>query len=367
MRHVLLAAALAAATAGPVWAQDSDLWERWLRSTPEKRAAARELLAERYPALATELQAHLAARYPGFEIKAARGLVAFHEAHPGLLAGVGKHLLEDLGGEPADALLDVVEAVTARYPRLPQRLLELRRTEGPGMRLRELVATRYPLFRSEVLQLLSERRAAAPWREALAAVRQRHPGLRWAVLLEVSRLADERFPGLTREFLASRREGTRPLRWLWENHPEFVQAAARRVYTAQGEKLRLAAIDLLGELEKRPRPSELVAGRLLELVEKRHPELPAQALTARLEAQRALRTTLRQEFPELLPLVAHTLQKEHPQLLTRAADSVHQHYPTLRAEVWQALEAELPGLRQEVKGYLRQTHPDLEVQIERIL
>lgn len=366
MRHIFLATALAAITVGPVWAQEpDDLLERWLRSSPEKRAAARELLSERYPDLATELQTYLASRYPGFELKATRALVAFREAHPGLLAGVARHWLEDLGGEPADALLDVAEAVTARYPGLPRRLGELRRSQGPAMRLRELLAGRYPHLRTEVLQLLSQRPPGG-LRDALAAVRARHPGLRWAVLLEVSRLADERFPGLTREFLAARRQGARPLPWLLENHPEFVREAARRVYTTQGENLRRAAVDLFEELEKRPKGGGL-AQQILQLVESRYPELPARALTSRLEAARELRKTLRQEFPDLLPLATQTLQREHPDLLGRAADSVRKHYPNLRHEVWQALERELPGLRQEVKDHLRQAHPDLHDQLDRIL
>ncbi len=362
MRNVLLAAALAAVTMGPVWAQEpDDLLERWLRSTPEKRATARELLLSRYPDLAGELQTWLGVRYPEFELKAARALVNFTESHPGVWAGVGRHLLEDLGGEPADAFLDVAEAVTARYPELPGRLVELRRNQGAAQRLRELVAGRYPHLRTQLLELLAERPPVS-----FAAVRARHPGLGREMLLELSRLADERFPGLTREFLLARRQGARPFPWLLEKHPDFVLQAARRLQQAQGAELRQAALEVLAQAERRERSPGL-GRRVLQLIQERYPAFPREARAARREAGRELRTTLRREFPELLPVASQTMQREHPELLARAAASVRKHFPTLRDDLWQALEGELPGLRQELKEHLARTHPELRTQVEQLL
>lgn len=358
MRNVLLAAALAAVTMGPVWAQEpDDLLERWLRSTPEKRAAARELLLSRYPDLAGELQTWLGVRYPQFELKAARALVDFTESHPGVWAGVGRHLLEDLGGEPADAFLDVAEALTARYPQLPGRLVELRRNQGAAQRLRELVAGRYPQLRTQLLELLAERP-----RVSFAAVRERHPGLGREMLLELSRLADERFPGLTREFLLARRQGARPLPWLLEKHPDFVLQAARRLQTTQGAELRQVALEMLAQ-ERSPG----LGRRVLQLIQERYPAFPREALAVRREAGRELRTTLRREFPELWPVASQTMQREHPELLARAAASVRKHFPTLRDDLWRALERELPGLRQEVREHLAHTHPELLPRIEPLL
>lgn len=357
-----MAAALAAVTMGPVWAQEpDDLLERWLRSTPEKRATARELLLSRYPDLADELQTWLGARYPEFPVKVARALVNFTEAHPGVWAGVGRHLLEDLGGEPADAFLDVAEALTARYPEFPGRLLELRRSQGAAQRLRELVAGRYPHLRTLVLELLVERQPLS-----FAAVRQRHPGLGREVLLELSRLADERFPGLTLEFLLARRQGARPLPWLLEKHPDFLLQAARRLQQTHGAELRQAALEVLGEAERRERSPGL-GRRLLQLIQERYPAFPREALATRREAGRELRATLRREFPELLAVASQTMQREHPELLARAAVSVRKHFPSLRDDLWQALEQELPGLRHELKEHLTRTHPELRMQVEQLL
>jgi hypothetical protein len=288
--------------------------------------------------------------------------VKFHETHPGLGAALARHLLEDLNGEPVDAFLNVAEAVTARYPNLPARVQELRRSHG----LRVLLASKYPELRSSVLALLAEDPPVLP--EALAAVRREHRGLGLKVLWECSRLADERYPGLGLELARARSEGARTLPWLVEHKPGYLRDAGRRLQANLGETLRRAALDLLAEVETRQKERKPGLGsRLVGLVQSRYPDLPAQVYQNRWQASHELRSRLRQEFPELPALVSQTLQQKHPQLMARAADSLQRHFPNLRQELWVALEAELPGLREEVKGFVRTRYPDLKEQLERML
>lgn len=365
MRKPILALSLVALMAGGAAAQSSELKEAFKNSTPTRRLAARELLHERYAGLPEALAAHLDERYPNFEVRGARAFLALRQKYPGLPFAAARHLLEDLGDEPAQAFLDVQEAVLARYPDFPARMARLRQQHRPRLAVAEAVEARHPGFRTAFLQLLGRNRADSPRGLAWHTLREKHPGLALRLLGDLSELADREQPGLVVELMRARRRGERPLLWLAENHPGFLARAARELHTRHKTELRSAALDVLKALEIRSPGTSAEA--VLGLIEKDYPELPATVRTARRQARQSFRQAVLAEFPELPSVVARTLEEKHPRLLTRALESLESHYPELRQDALAALETELPGLKDDLQGFVKANYPNLVADLTGVL
>ncbi|MEW6280329.1 MAG: hypothetical protein AB1758_16995, partial [Candidatus Eremiobacterota bacterium] len=347
MKKPLIALALAGLLSSAAFAQPDDPLEAYRQARPTQRLAVRQMLATRYPNLPLETLEHLESRYPDLEVKVARAVLSLDEAYPGLCFSLPRHLVEDLGDEPARAWLDVKEAVLTRYPEFPSRMAELRRLHSPRLAVAERIQQKYPGFRTALLGHLRDRHPEALGAlrsEARDVLRERHPGLLLDILHEVSSLVDESYPDLPEQLLKAQREGERPLLWLVRNKPDFLRAAAARIQKTHGAKIRSAAVDVLRRLEeKHARLPGQVGRSVLELVQTRYPGLGGEVWRARREARVALRQAVLAEFPELPSVVARTLEEKHPELLGKVHASVQRHYPELRQDFRAALERELPG------------------------
>lgn len=285
----------------------------------------------------TQIVQQLRAQYPNLEGRVAQGLLGLQSKYPGIVYGLPRHLLEDLGDEPVMALQELLRAEEARYPGILARVVELRQEVGPGRASREFLLKHYPNLRSELLATVSLLHIPET---AQSAVRQADPELRSQVLLELSKLVDETEPGLPLEVLNS---GQRPLQWLRKNRPAFLSKARDRILATHEKRIRQAAIAALKALENdascHPGPQ---ASKALALIQSKYPNLLSELVDVRMAARQKMRARIQQEFPEVIPIALEVLS-HHPQLLEKAKASVNQHYPNLREDVKSALDNQMPG------------------------
>lgn len=281
------------------------------KATPEQRQAAMTELQAKYPDLRRELREHLQAKYPNLRGAVLQAGLDVGRQNPGLPFRLAAGLVQDLGGEPLMAAVDVREAVRREYPDLRERLRALR---PKGLRT-DVIAT----LRASSPGLL------AGMRETVARVmREKHAGLGLAVMEEVSRFHDE--GGGSRVELA------------------------KRLSERQGAALRAAAVDVLDALAtEHGKAVNSAAEAVVAMVQQKHPDALA-AGRRRVEA----------EFPGLRPLVLRTLQEKHPGLMGRAAQSVNQRFPDLREQFRVALEKRAPGVAEEARTFLASRYPNLE-------
>lgn len=323
----------------------ASLQDAFRQASPANREATRELWQSKYAGLPDDLRQHLEQKYPGLDLRLTRALGKFSRQHPGLALSLSRHLLEDLGEEPATAALDVAEAVVARYPEITRRNSEREPALPDG-------------FVDKLLGKLQPGFSLAIRKTVVDTVQAGHPGLPEQVLHTVLGTLSR---GERRQLWMSFRGGQRPLVALWHENPQLVLKIARQVQQQNGSELRSATIEVLAALEKDQSARLGEATRtVLGLVGSDYPELPARLRQARRER----RAALREQYPDLMKVVASTMQERHPQLLARALQSVESHYPGLRDELWQSLESEMPGVRAEVRGYLGERYPDLFSDLE---
>lgn len=263
---------------------------------------------------------------PHFESRVMRAMVVVQKAHPGVGAGVARHLLEDLGDEPLQALLDVHADVLARYPDFDQQMGQWLQ-EGRQKRL--ALGQRFPGLRSFILERLAARKGTL-------APGSQHPGLLANVALTASRFVDEHCPDFPERW-QKRPNGQGMLAFWLLNYPEQLPSLIQTVQQAHGSQLRQAALELLARREEQMKQNpELFAQNTQAFLEK----FPGLA-EGRGEILMQRRQALLAKYPELPQLVRDSLQKRHPDLIQKGRDCVDQHYPGLREEWRSALAAQL--------------------------
>ncbi len=266
------------------------------------------------------------------ESKVGRALISVGSKNPGLAPGLARHLLEDLGDEPLQALLDLHGDLRAHYPDFDMDLaawLEQRRQGGQQFR------QRYPGLRSWFLGRVQSLPEPPP--RPVVYVSQHHPKLLVGLALSASRLVDEKYPDFPKRW--SERKGQQGFAaFLLESYPDFVSQFVRSLSPEQRREVRQAGLGYLKEREDWARRQP--AGHVQEGYEAlltRFPgiaeswgEVRAQAFQAR-----------QQRFPDLRQTVLDSLSSRHPQLLEKARQSVDKHYPELRNQLREALQREV--------------------------
>jgi len=270
--------------------------------------------------------------FPDWEGGLARAALKVQQRHPGVLAGIVRHWMTDLEGEPLQAWLDVHQVVLQRYPDLPARfaqwISEERRLHAPP---RERVAG----LRTWLLEHRPERPEI---REVLLSHRKT---LRQS-LLSVSRLVDRDYPELPAR-IRQRAEGQTIFQVLAQNAPGFGAKAVAVLKTQHGPELRALALDLLEAWEKSAQQSPQRPAQNWAAFIQAYPDLPRQSSEFHLARLARWRQRIQQNYPELPSIVRQTMEQKHPRLRARALESVERHYPGLVMEWKQAVQQELPG------------------------
>ena len=266
-------------------------------------------------------------RTPNFESKAGRALLSVAAKNPGLAPGLARHLLEDLGDEPLEALLDVHADLRARYPDFDKELAGLLEQ---GWQNRQQFRQRYPRLRSWFLgrvQALPEQ----PPRPGVY-VSQHHPKLLVGLALSASYLVDEKYPDLPARW--SERKGQQGVAaFMLENYPDFLAQFVRSLSPEQRQEIRQAALGYLKEREAWAQRQP--AGRMQDGFEKLLTQFPGIAESwgeTRAQAFQARQ----QKFPELRQVMMDSLRSKHPELIDKARQSVDKHYPELRGQLREA-------------------------------
>lgn len=270
-------------------------------------------------------------RTPQFESKAGRALLSVAAQNPGLAPGLARHLLEDLGDEPLQALVDVHGDLRARYPGFDKELAGLLEE---GRQQRQQFRRRHPGLRSWFLERLQERPEQAP--RPAAYVSRHHHKLLIGLALNASRLVDDRYPDLPERWSKQRGRQGFPS-FMLENYPDFFSQFVRSLSPEQRQEIRQAALGYLKEREDWARRQP--AGGMQEGFEAlltRFPGIAESWGEARAQAFQARR----QKFPELRQVVTESLRAKHPELLEKARQSVDKHYPELRQQLRQAFQRE---------------------------
>lgn len=266
---------------------------------------------------------------PQFDSQVGRVLLSVAAKNPGLAPGLARHLLEDLGEEPLQALLDVHADLQARYPGFDKELAGLLEQ---GRQHRQQFRQRHPGLRSWFLGRLQQMPEPAP--RPAVYLSQHHPKLLVGLALSASRLVDEKYPELPKRW--SERKGQQGLpAFVLENYPDFFSQLVRSLSAEQRQEIRQAASGYLKEREEWARRQP--AGRMQEGYEElltRFPGIAESWGEARTQAFQARRD----KFPELRQVVSDSLRRKHPQLLEKARQSVDKHYPELRNQLRQAFE-----------------------------
>jgi|JI10StandDraft_1071094.scaffolds.fasta_scaffold260838_3 hypothetical protein len=268
-------------------------------------------------------------RTPNFETKVGRALLSVGAKNPGLAPGLARHLLEDLGDEPLDALLDVHADLQGRYPGFDKELASLLEQ---GRQSRQQFRQRYPRLRSWFLGRLQAMPEQPP--RPGVYVSQHHPRLLVGLALSASQLVDEKYPDLPKRW--SERTGQQGLAaFMLENYPDFFAQFVRSLSAEQRLEVRQAALGYLKQREEWAQHQP--PGRMQEGYEKLLTQFPGIAESwgeGRAQAFKA-----RQEkFPELRQVVMESLRSKHPELTDRARQSVDKHYPELRAQLREAFQ-----------------------------
>jgi hypothetical protein len=260
--------------------------------------------------------------------KVGQVLVKVADQHPGLAPGLTRHLLEDLGDEPLQALLDVHADLRAHYPNFDKDLAGLLEHNRQD---REQLGQRFPRLRSWFLGRLHSLPEQPPRPRAYLA--QHHSGLMIGLALKASQLVDEKYPELPARWREQRgKQGLAA--FVLENCPEFPEQWLRSLSPEQRQEMRQAALGFLKEREAWAQRQP--AGRF----QKGYQELLTQfpGLVESRQQARADRLQARQDkFPGLRQVVLDSLRQKHPQLLEKARQSVDKHYPELRQEFQEAL------------------------------
>lgn len=269
-------------------------------------------------------------RTPNFESKVGRALLGVGAKNPGLAPGLARHLLEDLGDEPLEALLDVHADLRARYPDFDKDLAGLLEQ---GRQNRQQFRQRYPRLRSWFL----ERMQALPEQPPRPGVyvAQHHPKLLLGLALRASQLVDEKYPDLPRRW--SERRGQQGVAsFMLENYPDFFSQYVRGLSPEQRKEIREAALGFLKERESWAQRQP--AGRMQEGFESLLAQFPGIAESwgeTRAQAFQARQ----QKFPEIRQVVMESLRNKHPELIEKARQSVDKHYPELRGQLRQAFQS----------------------------
>ncbi|MBS2037852.1 hypothetical protein JST97_22900 [bacterium] len=287
-------------------------------------------LARAFPG--PEKLVELRQRTPQFETKVARAVLSVAARNPGLAPGLARHLLEDLGDEPLQALMDVHADLRARYPGFDHDLAALLEQ---GRQNRQQIRRRFPRLRSWFLGRLQAMPEQPPRPGAYIAVH--HPKLMLGLALTASQLVDEKYPELPAKWSA--RPGQQGLpSFVLENYPDLPEDFVHRLSPEQRLEIREAALGYLKEREewaKQQPPGRLQEG--FEALLAQHPGIAEAWGEARLQQ---LKARLRQ-FPELRQVVSQSLRSRHPGLLDKARESLDRNYPELASQLRQAFSDQL--------------------------
>ena len=271
-------------------------------------------------------------RTPNFETKVGRALVSVAAKNPGLAPGLARHLLEDLGDEPLQALMDAHADLKARYPDFDKQLAAMLEQGRQG---RQQVRKRYPRLRTWFLGRLQALPEQPP--RPLAYVSQHHSGLMLSLALSASRLVDEKYPDLPNRW--SERKGHQGLAsFMLENSPDFFSQLVRSLSDEQRREVRQAALGYLKEREDWARRQP--PGRLQEGYDDLLSQFPGIAESWG-ETRASIFKARLEKFPEMRQVVLESLGSKHPQLIEKARQSVDKHYPELRIQVREAFRREL--------------------------
>lgn len=318
-----------------------------------------------HPELPSRLVQDLRTHYPNLEVDFIKAICSLNGKYPGLVFSLPRHLIQDLNGEPLVALKDVAQAETARYPNLLKRVRELRRTEGPRHATAQYIAAHYPTLVTSFLQTVDNGQPL-PGRIRMDVdnvVGQQFPQLSKQVALSIAQEAQDNFPSLSQE-LANRNTDQGPLRWLADNHQDYLVAALSRVVGQQGPQLRQASVATLSALEQdaaaQPAPRVL---KILDFLSANFPTLLRELVDQNMAARQKMVADLRREFPDAQSIAATTLLTQHPLLLTQAQASLQNNYPQLLGDAKQALENQMPGFVQEVYTFLQTNYPDVAAKL----
>ncbi|MFN8611121.1 MAG: hypothetical protein U0931_26495 [Vulcanimicrobiota bacterium] len=287
-------------------------------------------LAQAFPG--PEKWSELRQRNPQFETRVARALVKVGAQNPGLAPGLARHLIEDLGDEPIQALLDIHSDVRAKYPHFDQELAALLEQ---GRHSRQQFRQRHPGLRSWFLGRLQAMPEQPPRPAAYLA--QHHPGLMVGLALTASQLVDEKYPDLPVRWSERKVQQGLPA-FMLENYPDFGAEFIHRLGTDQREEIKQALLGFLKEREdwaKRQPPERMQQG--LELLLTQYPGIAEAWGEGRLQQMK----NRLQKFPELRQVVRASLESKHPELLDKARQSVDRNYPELRAQLRQAFQEQL--------------------------
>lgn len=313
-----------------------------------------------HPEMANDLVKHLRSKYPDLESHVIKAVCSLDSKYPGLVYSLPRHLLEDLQGEPFEAMQDVAAAERAAYPDMREKIKALRSRQGPRQATAAYMTSHYPGFASKFLAAVDGPGVRSQIRyDAQGVIHEKFPKLPREVLLSVTQEADANFSGLASE-VATNHGQERPLRYLAKHHPEFVRAAVACVMAEHGPEIRQALIAVLSKLEQDP--AARVAPRVLaalDFVGSSYPSLLPEILDQRMAARQKLRAAIAAQFPEARTIAVQTLLSKHPMLLGKVLTSLQTHYPTLKDDFLTALESELPGIRQETRSYLQANYPDV--------
>lgn len=270
-------------------------------------------------------------RTPNFESKVGRALLRVQAKNPGLVPGLARHLIEDLGEEPMQALIDLHTDLRARYPHFDEELAGLIEQGKQG---RQQFRQRFPRLRSWFLGRVQALPEQPP--KAVAYLAQHHPKLLVGLAFSASRLVDEKYPELPAEWNA-RPDHQGPLPFMLTRHPDFLSQLVSSLSPEQRREIRQAAAGILQEREawaKRQPP-----GRLQEGFEALLTQFPGIAESWGENRSQQVKRRL-EKFPELRQVVWQSLQSKHPALLEKARQSVDRNYPELRQQVREALKEE---------------------------
>ena len=247
-------------------------------------------------------------------------LVKLADKNPGLVPGLARHLLEDVGEEGLQALLDVHTDLRAHYPQFDHELAGLLQE---GRQRRQEFRGRYPRLRSWFLGRLESRSEQPPSPRAYLA--QHHPKLLLGLALSASRLIDEKYPELPAHWREQRgKQGFAP--FLLENAPDGFAQFVHSLSPEQRQEVRAALLGYLKEREAwaQRQPADRFARGYQDLVTQ-FPGIAESWAEVREQSYQARQ----QRFPGLRQVVLSSLNTRHPGLIEKARKSVEKHYPGL--------------------------------------
>lgn len=271
-------------------------------------------------------------RTPQFETRVARALISVGAKNPGLAPGLARHLVEDLGDEPLQAVMDIHADLRAKYPDFDKELAALLEQGRQG---RQQFRQRFPRLRSWFLGRLQAMPEQPPRPGAYVA--QHHPKLMVGLALTASRLVDEKYPELPSRW--SEHKGQQGwASFMLENYPDFGADFVHSLSPEQRQEIRQAVLGFLKEREdwaRRQPPGRVGEG--FEALVNQYPGIAEAWGEARLQQMK----NRLQKFPEIRQVVQDSLHTRHPELLEKARQSVDRNYPELRAQVREAFKTQL--------------------------